>query len=174
MKKLILINGTMGVGKTTASHYLLDYLQPAVFLDGDWCWMMRPFVVNDESKALVLDNISYLLNNFLRASLYDYVIFAWVMQTQAILDDVRSRLAPGDYQTYCFTLTSSAESLTRRLQANIKAGLRQGDVLERSLARLPLYEKMATIKIDTTDLTTAQTARPIAALVSEKFNGKEP
>ena len=44
MKKLILINGTMGAGKTTTCQELLKILQPSVFLDGDWCWKMHPFI----------------------------------------------------------------------------------------------------------------------------------
>ena len=46
----------MGVGKTTVSKELKNRLQKSVFLDGDWCWDMNPFVVNDETKAMVMDN----------------------------------------------------------------------------------------------------------------------
>jgi shikimate kinase len=45
MKKLIFINGTMGVGKTTISQQLKQQLPYSVFLDGDWCWDASPFVV---------------------------------------------------------------------------------------------------------------------------------
>ena len=38
MKKLILIGGTMGVGKTATSSLLKYQLDNCVFLDGDWCW----------------------------------------------------------------------------------------------------------------------------------------
>ena len=56
----------MGVGKTTTCRILRDRLDKCVFLDGDWCWDMHPFVVNAETKAMVLDNICHLLNNFLQ------------------------------------------------------------------------------------------------------------
>ncbi len=169
MKKLIMLNGTMGVGKTAVCQALLETLEPAVFLDGDWCWLMRPFVVTDETKAMVMDNIAHLLNNFLRASVFDYVIFCWVMQEQAILDDVLSRLQPGAYETHCFTLTAARETLIARLQADIDAGLRQNDVIQRSLARMPLYDQLQTTKIDTTHLTVTQTAQAIAKVVQTKI-----
>jgi len=86
MKNLILINGTMGVGKTTTGKELQKFLPACVFLDGDWCWDMRPFVVNPETKRMVEQNISFSLNNFLHCSVYQYVIFCWVMQEQSILD----------------------------------------------------------------------------------------
>lgn len=79
MKKLIIINGTMGVGKTTTSLELQKILPQNVFLDGDWCWSMEPFVVNDETKTMVMNNITYLLNNFIRCSEYENIIFCWVM-----------------------------------------------------------------------------------------------
>lgn len=167
MKKLILVNGTMGVGKTAVCQALLQKLEPAVFLDGDWCWLMRPFVVTDETKAMVMDNITHLLNNFLRASAFDYVIFCWVMQEQAILDEVRAHLLPGDYKTHCFTLTASPEALTARLQADIASGLRQSDILSRSLDRLSLYDHQQTYKIDTTYLTAEQAAEEIVGMVEK-------
>ena len=62
MKKLILINGTMGAGKTTTCQELLKILQPSVFLDGDWCWKMHPFIVNEETKNMAL-NVKVVVSN---------------------------------------------------------------------------------------------------------------
>ncbi|MEG1477069.1 MAG: AAA family ATPase, partial [Oscillospiraceae bacterium] len=42
MKTLIMISGTMGVGKTTTCRELQKILPRNVFLDGDWCWSMQP------------------------------------------------------------------------------------------------------------------------------------
>ncbi|MEG2013782.1 MAG: nucleotide kinase [Anaerovoracaceae bacterium] len=41
MKTLIMISGTMGVGKTTTCRALQKILPRNVFLDGDWCWVMH-------------------------------------------------------------------------------------------------------------------------------------
>ena len=65
MKTLYLIGGTMGVGKTAVSQQLKIDLPNSVFLDGDWCWDANPFQVTEETKAMVTDNICFLLNNFL-------------------------------------------------------------------------------------------------------------
>ncbi|MFT8363047.1 MAG: AAA family ATPase [Sporolactobacillus sp.] len=53
MKRLIIINGTMGVGKSTVSQLVADKLDQSVFLDGDWCWNMHPWVFSDENKEMV-------------------------------------------------------------------------------------------------------------------------
>ena len=71
MKTLYMIGGTMGVGKTTVCQQLKQDLPNSVFLDGDWCWDASPFQVTDETKAMVTNNICYLLNNFLKCSAYD-------------------------------------------------------------------------------------------------------
>lgn len=91
MKKLYLIGGPMGVGKTAASRALQARLSNCVFLDGDWCWDMRPFQVTEETRAMVLDNICHVLNNFLRCSVYEAAIFCWVMHERDIIDRILSR-----------------------------------------------------------------------------------
>lgn len=66
MKTVYLIGGTMGVGKTTVCRVLKRKLRDCVMLDGDWCWDSDPFKVTEETKAMVLDNITYLLNSFIK------------------------------------------------------------------------------------------------------------
>ncbi len=85
MKKLIIINGTMGVGKSTVSKEVSHRLHNSVWLDGDWCWMMNPWNFNDENKNMVLDNICYMLTNFLKNSSFDYVIFSWVLHLESVI-----------------------------------------------------------------------------------------
>jgi len=59
MKNLIIIGGTMGVGKSSTCRELQKLLPKNVFLDGDWCWSAEPFVVTDETKTMVMDNITH-------------------------------------------------------------------------------------------------------------------
>lgn len=164
MKTLYLIGGTMGVGKTAACRELKKMLPNSVFLDGDWCWDMSPFIVNNETKAMVMDNICCLLSNFLKCSVLKNVIFCWVMHEQSILDEIRSRLELADVRVAAVSLVCSEEELRRRLQKDIDAGVRQADILERSPGRLPLYEQLDTVKIDTTKKDPRQTAEMIAGL----------
>lgn len=149
MKTLYLIGGTMGVGKTTVCRELKNQLPRSVFLDGDWCWDMNPFVVTEETKAMVLDNITTLLKNFLRCSAYDHVIFCWVMHQQSILDQILSRLDLTGVTVVPVSLVCSREVLLQRLNQDVSAGLRQPDILLRSPQRLPLYDALDTHKIDT-------------------------
>ena len=164
MKKLYLIGGTMGVGKTTVCRALQKKLPHCVFLDGDWCWDMSPFVVSEETKAMVMDNICHLLQNFLRCTAYENIIFCWVMHEQSIIDDILSRLDVGETEVKTISLIASEKAITARLEKDVAAGIRTPDVIERSIARIPLYEKLDTLKIDTNEKTADAVAEEIAAL----------
>lgn len=50
----------MGAGKTAVGTALSQLLPRSAFLDGDWCWTLRPFTVTDETKVMALDNIARL------------------------------------------------------------------------------------------------------------------
>lgn len=150
MKTLYLIGGTMGVGKTAVCRELQKMLPNCAFLDGDWCWSMAPFVVNAETKAMALDNICHVLTNFLNCSHLENILFCWVMHEQQILDELLSRLDTRGWEVRCISLVCTGEALGQRLEKDIAAGLREADVLQRSIPRLPLYEALHTIKIDTT------------------------
>lgn len=164
MKKLYMIGGTMGVGKTAVSQALKKLLDRAVFLDGDWCWDADPFVVNDETKEMVVRNICFLLNSFLRCGAYENVVFCWVMHEQGIRDGILSRLDLTGCEVKAVSLVCSQRALRARLEKDIAAGIRQPDVTERSLRRLPLYELLDTVNVDTTDLTPEEAADLIAAM----------
>lgn len=164
MKNLYLIGGTMGVGKTTVSQKLKTSLRNSVLLEGDWCWDASPFQVTDETKAMVMDNICHLLNNFLKCSVYDNIIFCWVMYEQSIIDSIMEKLDTKNCVVKCISLTADERTLRDRLTMDVESGIRTADVLERSVARIPLYQALRTIKIDTTDKTVAQVAEEIMQL----------
>lgn len=150
MKNLYLIGGTMGIGKTTVCQHLKKELYNSVFLDGDWCWNASPFQVTDETKGIVLDNITHVLNNFIRCSAYENIIFCWVMHEQSIIDAILEKLDLSDCRVRSISLIAGEKAVRERIASDIAKGIRTPDAMERSLARLPLYQKLNTIKIDTT------------------------
>ncbi len=168
MKKLYLIGGTMGVGKTTACQILKHRLQESVFLDGDWCWDMSPFQVTSETKKMVLENIVFLLNNFIQCSVYKNIIFCWVMHQQEIINDILSRLVTKDCEIYSISLVCSKDELRKRLWQDVSAGVRTEEVITKSLERLALYENLNTVKIDVSEYTPEQTVEKILLLSERK------
>ncbi|MGG7176293.1 AAA family ATPase [Clostridium paraputrificum] len=164
-KKLIIINGVMGVGKTTISKRLYKELENSFWLDGDNCWMMNPFNVNDENKEMVLDNIGHILNNFIANSSCKYIIFNWVIHTDEIMQNILSRLNINDVDVYKITLISSEEELIRRINKDVELGLRDKENIKRSLERFELYKKMNTIKVDTTNRSIKEIIKKILEVI---------
>jgi len=157
-RKLYVIGGVMGVGKTSVCKILNGKLPGSIFLDGDWCWNADPFIVTDQTKAMVLDNITYLLNNFISCGAYGNIIFCWVMNRQDIIDELLSRVNTDECEVVNISLVCSEDALRARLAGDIKAGFRTGDITERSVDRLSDYDFLETEKIDTTDKTPEEVA----------------
>ena len=160
-KRLYLIGGPMGVGKTTAGQLLKIKLNNCVFLDGDWCWDMKPFQVTPETKKMVIENICFLLNNFIRCPAYENIIFCWVMHEQTIVDNIISRLNTENCSIIKISLICTDEMLRERLEKDVADGVRKSDVIPRGLAYLPLYSKVGSVKIDTSEKTPEEVVEEI-------------
>ncbi|MBQ9854863.1 MAG: nucleotide kinase, partial [Clostridia bacterium] len=104
---------------------------------------------------------THLLNNFLSSTAYQNVVFTWVMHEKSIIDDILSRLHLDDVRVFSFSLVSSEEALIKRLTSDIQSGIRSGDIIERSIQRIPLYKNLPTIKIDTSEKTPDEAASEI-------------
>lgn len=159
----------MGVGKTTVGQALKIELEQCVFLDGDWCWDMHPFQVTPETKALVLDNICAVLNNYIQCPAFKNIIFCWVMHEQRIIDEILSRIKTESCKVVKISLICTEKALEKRLEKDIAAGLRQPDVIGRSLSYLPLYSRLDTVKIDVSD----KNADQIVKEIKEKSDARQ-
>ena len=164
MKRLYLIGGTMGVGKTAVCQGLKLKLDNSVFLDGDWCWDANPFQVTEETKTMVMENICFLLNQFIHCSAYHNIIFCWVMHEQSIIDKILDSLDKSNCEITTISLplmnrtagTPESRHCSRHATARCDR--------PHSVARIPLYHKLNTIKIDTTGKTVSEIAEEIARL----------
>ena len=163
LKKNVFLVGFMGVGKTTVCQELKRLTAPSVFLDGDWCWDMEPFQVTAETKAMVQENIAFLLGQFLRCPAYETVIFCWVMHQQEILDGLLARLPLEGVEVFSLSLLAKPETLRERIRGDVERGLRTWDVLDRSLERLSHYGELNTHKLWVDGLTAREAAQQIAA-----------
>lgn len=148
MKNLYIIGGTMGVGKTSVCRRLKQNLKNCVFLDGDNCWETNPLLNTEETRAMALDNICHLLNNFIKCSAYDNVVFCWVMHEQKIIDEILSKLDTSSCNVKLISLMCNETTLTARLRSEIINDIRTKDIIQRSLERLSLYDSLNTVKVD--------------------------
>ncbi len=161
MAKLVIVNGAPGVGKSTVAELVFSKLCNAAFLDGDDVWRIRPFEVNDRTKAIVGKNIPVVLRSYLEAG-YEYVLLAWVMHRQEIIEAVLEALSDLEFELHVFTLVADEETLSQRWRS--RAG--EQTVPELVADRLRQSRRLPTTQIDTTGLEPDEVADRILASIA--------
>ena len=157
MKPLIIIHGSMGVGKTTVCRRVLERLNRAAWLDGDWCWTMHPWSFSERNRAMALSNIAHVLTGFLENPEFDIVLFSWVIHLPDIFDTLLSALPAGTFDPLRVTLVASPEALRERCRADG----RDEESVVRSLERLPLYRAFPDSLLDTTQTSRDEVAEQV-------------
>ena len=121
--------------------------------------------MTDETKEMVMDNICYLLNNFLHCSAYENVIFCWVMHEQSIVDEIVSKLDTEECRVIKISLIVDEANLRKRLLSDIANKIRTGEIMDKSIARIQMYPgTLDTVKIDTSNKSVCEITEEIAAL----------
>lgn len=158
----------MGVGKTTISKKLYESLENSFWLDGDNCCMIHPFDISDENKRMVEDNIIYILNNFIKNSYSKYIVFNWVIPTDEVMNDILEGIKnKEDLDIYKLTLTTTKEELMKRIGKDIGLGLRKINNLKKSVEMYALFDRMDTIKMDTTNKSVEEIVSEIKDLINK-------
>ena len=141
-KRLILISGSPCVGKTSVGTRLFESYDNSAYLDGDWCWCVHPFSVEDKRLRNGDRSVSFVLSNYLDSE-FEFVFFTSVVLTDAkIRENILHGITAKDYETISFTLTCSEETLKKRHD-------KRGDKGETSYFWLHLPPYPGDIVIDT-------------------------
>ena len=114
-----------------------------------------------------MENISFLLGQFLRAEGKDNVLFSWVLHEDAILEDLLHRLSSLRFSLHVFNLEPGEKALVERLQGDIVRGAREEDVVQRALERRGHYPGLRGEQLDTSQLTPEETAHVILEKLGE-------
>lgn len=164
MKKLIVIIGPNGVGKSSAAKSLLARCPRSAFVDSDWCRVTNPFPFTEETKKSVTDNIFCLIRNYLQCRDIDYVIFTYGFhgERKAIFDEVSNRLQEKiDFEYYIIILKCSLDENIRRMIADG----REENRIKRGIDNtFHFYDRYDYPSIETTALEIDQVADCIAEI----------
>ena len=112
-QKLILLNGSPCVGKTTIADGLLNLYENSAHLDDDWVWRVNPFSFDDSRNNSIFDNMAFILSNYLNLN-FDLVILSTVRMISGDRGTLLSKIIADDYMTIGFTLKCSEETLVER------------------------------------------------------------
>lgn len=96
LKTLFILSGEDSVKKTETCESLKATLPNSVYLNGKWCWNADPMVDNSETRYMVLQNICFLLNQFLVCPVYDNIIFGWVFDQKHTIESILGSLDKQD------------------------------------------------------------------------------
>ena len=155
--KVIILSGPMGVGKTTVGKYIADHHPGTAFIDGDWCLDIHPFVGNQETKAMAVDNILHMIGKYQKCSVCNMVVLVWLMDEPWVIQKITQGLSAMQAEVKNMTLVCSRESLIRRWKDDHNCEWRTDEWLNVSLKSLPGFASMENI-IDTSDLSVEQVA----------------
>lgn len=75
------------------------------------------------------------------------------MHRQSIIDAIVERLDTSSCRVKVVCLIADEKSLRERLSADIKKGVRTADIIDRSIAKIPLYRSLNAVQIDTSNKT---------------------
>lgn len=82
------------------------------------------------------------------------------MHEQRIIDSILKKLEIQNCEVKCVSLVADEKTLCERLTMDVERGIRSEDIIERSIARIPIYQTLDTIIIDTN-------AKDVAVIANE-------
>lgn len=162
MKKLIVIVGPNGVGKSTTAMKIKEQYLRSAFVDSDWCRVMNPFSLSNITKKTVMENMYCLLRNYLLCEEIGTVIFtySWHGGRKEIYDKLIKQLRNDGivFQEIIIILKCSEDENRRRALADN----RNEDRVERGIKNtFSFYDEFEYPCIDTTSMTVLEVVEKV-------------
>ncbi len=158
--KVIVINGPMGVGKTTVGKYIAETCAGTAFIDGDWCMDIHPFVGNEETRAMAVDNILHMIANYGKCSACRQIVLVWLMDDRQVYRKIKKGIADMQMDVTSVTLVCDREHLIARFTNDEHCEWRTEEWLKVSLNSLEHFSSSEDA-LSTDDMSIQQVAEAI-------------
>jgi broad-specificity NMP kinase len=113
---VLIINGPLGIGKTTIAWYLLEKFRVGVMLDGDYIAAFHPFDhYNPTHLDYAYNTFRMLIAHHLAHGIRDFVL-NWVFEDPARLQQFRHMLEDVVPPVLVYRLTCTPAELERRIR----------------------------------------------------------
>ena len=167
MKKLIVLVGSNGVGKSTAAAAFMQRHSKCAYIDSDACRAINPFPLTLATKKAVTDNIFCLLKNYLLCVDIEIIVFPYSFhgERKEIFDTVLERLVDSGIAFKMITIV-----LKCSWEENVKRALDDGrdkERIERGIKNtFHFYDDFDDPSIDTTNLSPEEVANQIHIIIN--------
>lgn len=161
---IIIINGSIGVGKTVVSWKLNRLLYQSVMLDGDYLGAVNPFDLHSHERVIHLYKTMACLVKFHLQNDFKHFIINYVFENEAQLNLLKTELERFDETIFCCLLYCEEAVQKQRienrnnkqLEWELQRALELNHILEQA-------EKLGFIgkRLNTTNLTTDEVATAI-------------
>ncbi len=169
MKKLILVIGANGIGKSTVSAEVMRLLPDSAYIDSDAC---RAFNAqsgfNEDAIELQKNNLISLVRNYFASSFIQYIIFPYGFHghRKKLFDDMIRELKKDiEFEIYTILLICDEPENIRRMKADNRDADRIRCAVENTRS---IYDTLGLPRIDVTNLTPEQTAHKIIEMLGTK------
>ena len=113
---IIIINGSLGVGKSSVAEQLHYKFDKSVHLDGDYIGDVQPFKIYDQARINHLYRTMELLIGFHQKNGYHNFVINYVFESPESLQELLELLSPLDLSIHCYWLTCDEEEQAKRIR----------------------------------------------------------
>lgn len=163
LKRIIVIIGPNGVGKTTTANEFLKLCSNSAYIDADWCRCVNPFYpVTEATRELFINNMFDLFINHLLCQDVNYIVFPYAFHggRKEVFDLVIQRLKDTKMKfelKFVVLKCSYEENIRRAIKDN-----RDEDRIQRGMKNtFTFYDNYNAPIIDTTELEPKQVVQEI-------------
>jgi len=162
VRKLVLLGGPTGVGKTSVLRLLAGRLPKSGVLDADDVWRVSTDLATAERRPNAIGNVVASMRGYFDSGC-EVGILGWVFARRELYQPVIDALDDVTDAVQMLYLVAEADTLAARLAARGESHL-----LDYAKGRLALIEDLPFQRIDTTHLTPAQVADAVCAAIAEE------
>ena len=160
---VIVINGPMGIGKTTVGTYIADSNPGTAFIDGDWCMDLHPFIGNKETRDMAVDNILHMISNYKECSVCKMAVVAWIMDDPQVLENLLVGIRNMGLNVKCVTLVCDEGQLRKQWEADAVCPWRTEEWFKVSLKSLEYFSGL-----DNCICTTGKSVEAVADMITNE------